>query len=357
MTEHNKKLIGVAIGALISASTLNVAHGEDFGDRVSLHGFGHQVYKQTNDNSYLGADNRGSWDDNFLGLVTAITVTDKSKLWAQLQGASTPDGTDTHFTWFFVDYQFTNQLRGHIGRVKFPLGLYNEAIDTRFLQVSELLPIMYQEATDTMYDAYNGVGVDYDHDLGAGHMTWQVYGGNIIDPRADLNNPAEASWDRRTVGARVTYITPLDGLKFVLSYNDTTYELKSDQSFHHEPREIASVSYVNDSFDIKAEYAYHRKDVTRKLGYLQVAYHVNDKWTPYLRYDYATLDDAQKSDPSYYQKDAMVGIAYKITPNMDVRVENHFNHGYGLPVASEEVDPGTGKTDWSMFAAGVNFMF
>ena len=356
MKEHNKKLIGVVIGAAIAASTLNIAHAEDIGDRLSLHGFGHQVYKQTNDNAYMGADNRGSWDDNFLGLVAAITVTDKSKLWAQLQGASTPDGTDTHFTWFFVDYQFTNKLRGHIGRVKFPLGLYNEAIDTRFLQVSELLPIMYQEATDTMYDAYNGVGVDYDHDLGAGHMTWQVYGGNIIDPLLDLK-AGEPTWDRRTLGGRLTYITPIDGLKFVLSYNDTTYEIQADQSLHEEPREIASVSYVNDSFDIKGEYAYHRKDVTRKLGYVQVGYHINDKWTPYMRYDYAILDKTQKSDPSYYQKTSMVGIGYKITPNMDVRIEDHFNHGYGLPVASEEVGAGTGKTNWNMFVAGVNFMF
>jgi hypothetical protein len=356
MAGHNKKLIGVFIGAIIAASTLNTARADDFGDRISLHGFGHQVFKMTSDNTYLGADSKGSWDDNKLGLVTAITLTDKSKLWAQLEGSSTPDGTDTHFTWFFVDYQFSNNLRGHIGRVKMPLGLYNETIDTRFLQVSELLPTMYQEATDTMYDAYNGVGVDYDHDLGAGHMTWQIYGGNIIDPLLDLQ-AGEPTYDRRTLGGRVTYITPIDGLKFVLTYNNTTYEVVADQSMHQEPREIASVSYVNDSFDIKSEYVYHRKDVTRKLGYIQIGYHINDKWTPYLRYDYATLDDAQKSDPSYYQKTSMVGIAYKITPNMDVRVESHFNHGYGLPVASEEVNPGAGKTNWNMFVAGVNFMF
>ncbi|MEJ2564821.1 MAG: hypothetical protein P8141_02455 [Gammaproteobacteria bacterium] len=357
MTEHNKKLISAVIGALVAASTVNAARADDLSDRISLHGFGYQVFKQTSDNTYLGADNKGSWDDNKLGLVTAITMTDKSKLWAQLEGASTPDGTDTHFTWFFVDYQFTNNLRGHVGRVKMPLGLYNETIDTRFLQVTELLPSMYQEATDTMYDAYNGLGVDYDHDLGGGHMTWQLYGGNINDARLDLL-AAEPTYDRRTIGGALTYLTPIDGLKFVLSYNNTTYEVVADSSLHEEPREIASLSYVNDSFDIKAEYAYHRKDVTRKIGYLQVAYHINDKWTPYLRYDYAILDDAQKSDPSYYQKDATVGVGYKITPYMDVRVENHFNHGYGLPIASGEIlTPGTGKTDWNMFVAGVNFMF
>ena len=351
---YNKKLIGVAIGAILAAGTLNTARADDLSDRFSVHGFGHQIYKQTSANTYLGADDRGSWDDNYFGLVTAITLTDKSKVWAQLEAASTPEGTDTHFTWFFVDYQFTSQLRGHIGRIKMPLGLYNETIDTRFLQVSELLPSMYQSESDTMYDAYNGVGMDYDHDLGAGHMTWQVYGGNIINPRLDIPS---GSWDRRTMGGRVTYITPVDGLKFVLTYNDTTYEMTSDRSLHEEPREIASVSYMNAGFDIKAEYAYHRKDVTRKLGYVQFGYHINDKWTPYVRYDYATLDDAQKNDPSYYQKTAMAGIAYKITPNMDVRAEEHFNHGYGLPVAGGEMTAGTGKTDWNMFVAGVNFMF
>jgi hypothetical protein len=356
MAEHNNKLIAIVISAVVAASTVTAARADDLGDRISLHGFGHQTFKRASGNTYEGADNKGSWDDNFLGLVSAITLTEKSKLWAQLEGASTPDGTETRFTWFFVDYQFSDKLRGHIGRVKMPLGLYNETIDTRFLQVSELLPSMYHSATDTMYDAYNGVGVDYDHDLGAGHLTWQLYGGNIIDPRLDIA-AGEPTFDRRTLGGRVSYLTPIDGLKFVLTYNNTTYEVIADNSLHQEPREIASVSYVNENFDVKAEYAYHRKDVTRKLGYLQVGYHVNDKWTPYVRYDHAILDDAQKGDPSYYQKTTMIGVAYKITPSMDVRVEDHFNHGYGLPVASEEVTAGTGKTNWNMFVAGVNFMF
>ena len=356
MVDYNNPIIRMVIGGIFAAGVISAAHADDMGDRISLHGFGHQVFKQTTDNTYLGADTKGSWDDNVLGLVTAINLTDKSKLWAQLEGSSTPDGTDTHFTWFFVDYQFTSQLRGHIGRVKMPLGLYNDTVDTRFLQVSELLPTMYQAATDTMYDAYNGVGVDYDHDLGDGHMTWQLYGGNIIDPRLDIA-AGEPTFDRRTIGGRVSYITPIDGLKFVLTYNNTTYEVLADGSLHEEPREIASVSYVNEHFDVKSEYVYHRKNVTRKIGYVQVGYHINDKWTPYLRYDYATLDDAQKSDPSYYQKTTMIGVGYKITPYMDVRVEAHHNHGYGLPVASEEVIAGTGKTDWNMFVAGVNFMF
>ncbi len=58
-------------------------------DRVDLHGYGYQAYMQTSGaNSYNGADNQRSWDNNFLGLVATVTLTDKSKLWAQLQGSS-----------------------------------------------------------------------------------------------------------------------------------------------------------------------------------------------------------------------------------------------------------------------------
>jgi hypothetical protein len=33
------------------------------------------------------------------------------------------------------------------------------------------------------------------------------------------------------------------------------------------------------------------------------------------------------------------------------------NRGYGLPVASETVNPGEGKPRWNFFTASVNFIF
>ena len=353
MSGYIKRASCLIMSGLCAAGLFSTAQAAG----IELHGYGYQDYVQANGNNYLGADGKGSWDNNFLGLVGAVSLNDKSKLWAQLQASSTDQN---RFTWFFVDYQFSNQLRGHVGRVKLPMGLYNEIIDAKNLQVSQLEPVMYQGASDMVYDAYHGVGLDYDHDFAGGHMMWQVYGGNINDYTFDpVNGDAQ---DRRTFGGRVTYDAPVDGLKFLLTLNRTQMQVITggvrDNAIKNEDRAMLSASYVTDNYDLKAEYAHHKRlDVTSLGYYVQGAYSLNDSWKPYVRYDYFTTDKSQKSDPSFYQKTFMVGVEYKIGPGVSVRVEDHFNRGYAMPVASEEVSAGAGKTNWGLFVAGLNFAF
>ena len=127
---------------------------------------------------------------------------------------------------------------------------------------------------------------------------------------------------------------------------------------HNEDREIVSASYVTDNYDIKTEYANHKRlSINSRGGYVQGGYTLNDKWKPYVRYDYFTTDKSQKSDPSYYQKTFMLGVEYRIGPNLTARVEDHFNRGYALPVASDEVTAGSGSDHWGLFVAGINFVF
>ncbi len=353
MSGNIKRVYPFIMTGICAVGLFTAAHAAG----IELHGYGYQDYVQASKNSYLGADKKGTWDNNFLGLVGAVSLNDKSKLWAQLQASSTDQN---RFTWFFVDYQFTNQLRGHIGRVKLPMGLYNEVIDAKNLQISQLEPSIYQGASDMMYDAYHGVGLDYDHDVGAGHLMWQVYAGNIYDYTFDIAT-ADAQ-DRRTFGGRITYRTPVDGLRFMLTLNRVQMQVITngikDSTMRDEDRAILSASYVTDDYDLKAEYANHKRlSVTSRGGYVQAGYYLNDKWKPYMRYDYFTTDKSQKSDPSYYQKTFMLGVEYKIGPSLSVRVEDHLNHGYALPVASEEVSAGAGENNWGLFVAGVNFVF
>jgi hypothetical protein len=356
MLKELSDVIRVAVvpvaSALLIASGIyaTTVHAEGLGDRIVLHGFGYQNYMQTDKNTYIDADKRGTWDNNFLGLVTSIDINDRSKLWAQVEG-STTDGT--RFTWFFVDYQFTENLRGHVGRVKFPLGLYNETIDAKFLQVAQLEPSLYQGAADMVHDSYHGAGIDYEQDVGHGHIVWQVYGGNSYD----LDPPVD-SRDRRIVGGRVTYRTPLSDLRFMVSSYRTQVELLADHTMHNEDRGIFSVDYSGDICDIKAEYAVHQFfGVTSNAYYVQGRYSLTDKFSPYVRYDYANTNKDLRDDPSYYQKTFVIGLQYRVAENITLRVENHFNHGYGLPVASGEITAGTGADNWSLAVAGINFSF
>jgi hypothetical protein len=335
------------LGSLLLATS---AVADDFSDRFAVHGFGYQDYAQASDNTYLGADDHGSWDNNFLGLVLTAVVNDRSEVWAQLE-ATTDEGT--RFTWFFVDYQVSENLRAHVGRVKMPLGFYNETIDAKFLQVTQLEPSLYQTAADIVHDAYHGVGIDYEWELANGHVTWQLYGGNVYDV-----DPPEDSRDRRVVGGRVTYRTPVPGLRLMLSTYRTQVEVLADGTFSNEDRVIGSVEYLCERCDIKAEYATHEfLGVSSHAYYLQARYSIDDKWAPYVRYDTAVLDEDLSSDPSYYQKTFVVGVQYRMADSLTLRLENHFNHGYGLPVSSGEVAAGAGAVNWNLAVAGINFSF
>ncbi len=347
---HNHPGLPVAAAALSVLLLAMPASAVDFGG-AALHGYASQTYMQTTANQYLDADTKGTWDNNFLGLVATLPLNDRSKLWAQLE-ASTTDST--RFTWFFVDYQFSDDLRAHAGRVKFPLGLYNEIIDAKYLHVTSLEPLLYQQAADFVHDSYTGVGLDYDRQLGsAGAISWQIYGGNSYD-----TDPPPGSRDRRMFGGRVTYTTPIDGLRAILSAYHTDVQLLVDGHMIGEDRWIASVDYLHGNWNVKSEYGAHRfRGVSANAYYVQVERAFGSKWSLFGRYDDATLDEARRSDLSYFQRTLVVGCNYNLLSNVSLRLEDHINHGYALPVASEEVQPGMGRPNWQMVVAGVHVIF
>ena len=340
------------------------AAGAHADDKFSINGYGYQDYRQTNANFSDGASQRGTWANNFFALVMSAKFTDRDTAWAQLQtGGSDP----TRFTWAFVDHRFNDNLSAHVGRVKFPYGIYNEFIDNKWLQLSAVLPSAYNfSGADMGYDAYSGVGLDWT----SGSLFTQVYGGNIFVP--DPGNDDHA--DRRLIGARFTWNTPYEGLRFLVSANEAHIEYNVNvgsgpsttlTQLGREDRAMLSVDYVSDRFDIKGEYNYHKVPFFVPIGdpttisnawYIQGGYKMG-LWTPYVRYDSYQADQRDASDPSKYQKNWVVGVNYKINGNVNARIEDHVIRGYGLPVGGGEVTAGSGQTNWNLIAAEFNFLF
>jgi len=178
--------------------------------------------------------------------------------------------------------------------------------------------------------------------------------------------------DRRMLGTRVTWQTPVEGLRFLATGLRTQVQVTDPtvahgfQSMYNEDRWILSADYAPGDWDIKAEYASHHNRnvatpdvfVVNSFGYyLQVGRTVYEKWMPYVRYDYVNTDQSMKSSDSYYQKGVVVGLDYKINTWMRVRAENQFNRGYALPVANSEVTADHGARSWNLFVVGLHFMF
>jgi len=340
----------IVLGVFAAMAAASASSAADF-DAFDLHGYGTQTYAQTNGNAYIDADQKGTWDNNILALVGTVALGDKTKLWAQLETSSLEA---TRFSWFFLDFQLTDDSTVHVGRVKFPLGVYNETIDAKFLQQSSLEPAVYQQAADFVHDAYTGVGYDHVQHLGdAGKITWQIYGGNAYD-----TDPPVASRDRRIYGARVTYATPIDGLRFLLSGYRTQVQILATDSLINETRWIASVDYVNSDWDLKSEYGGHKfGSIDSDAYYVQVGRTFATRWTVFGRYDSVIMDKSQTSSDSFSQKILVAGLNFKVRSNVSLRVENQFNRGYALPVASGEVQQGLGKHNWNLLIVGLHFIF
>ena len=351
MNKRSSRRLGAPAALAILGSLACTAAGAiELGDRIDLHGYGYQDYAQASANSYLGADKKGTWDNNFVGLVMSATLTDKSKFWAQLEDTST-EGTS--FTWMFVDYDLSDSTRLHAGRVKMPLGFYNEIIDAKPLQPAALEPSLYQSAADMVHDSYQGVGIDYEQDVAGGHVLLQGYGGNTYDA-----DPPTTSRDRRAFGGRVTYRTPIEGVTLMGSAFRTQVQILATGTMVNEDRGIASIGYLSDAWDVKAEYGVHRFMGTRSdAWYVQAAYALSESWKPYARYDSVVTDRSQRSDPSFSQTTWVAGIGYRVNGSLGLKLENHFNRGYGLPVAEGSVAPGAGTRSWNLTLLAADFQF
>ncbi|MFY9314957.1 MAG: porin [Burkholderiales bacterium] len=354
MQKISKRRLAKAVSlAFLAVGVPSAARAVEVGDRLEIHGYGHQGYLQSKDNTYLNADDKGTWDYNALALVFAVKINDKTKIWSQLHSTS----EKTRLDWAYVDHQLTGNLTGRAGQIKMPFGLYNEIRDIKFLQLSTLEPMLYQEASEMVQESFRGVSAIYNRSMGGGSLSWDAYLGQVTEWQEESGTGHKS---KRLVGGRVAYQTPVEGLKFMASaYNSAMKDTAQvPVSKGNRKTWALSTDYANNNFDVKAEYAKMKFfSEESKTYYVQAGYTFAEKWTPYVRYDYITTDVAEKTDPAHYQKAKVLGLNYKINNSVAVRLENHWNSGYALPVASKEVAAGAGKIGWNMFAVSVNFIF
>lgn len=364
------KLSAVCGAVCIATSLVGAANSYAEEDRFTFNMFGNQDFRRSTANSYLGADSTGTWDNNFLGLVVSGKANEKTRVWAQLQATTT---LSPRFTWMFADYQVNENVSTHVGRIKFPFGLYNETISNQALRPSISEPVVYAHgAADMTYDAYHGVGVDWH--LGSSLLA-QAFGGNIFVQPEDKETTLR---DVNVIGGRLTYNTPVDGMRLMVSANRTTVEamvvpgvgLPGNPTGEKakEDRAMLSFDYMAHEWDIKAEYNYHKtpalltqvppqtSDIKAKAYYFQVAYDIG-KYTPYARYDYLNTDTTATNDPVQYQKIYVIGVGYKVADNVNLRVEQDFNHGYALANDETQALGLTPKLDWNTTMISANFMF
>lgn len=355
-----------AIGGILLLGISSSANAASLNERVSVHGYGDTGYIRAIENNYTQTPSGNNWDYNYLSVNFTAQIDEQTKIVAQIRQGSEITGD----MGAYVNHNLTDNLTARAGQMKVPAGIFNEIRDIKFLQLSALTPLMYQDAAGTLPDSFKGIEAIYHLDMGAYRLTFDLYGGepkgaNTFTPQS----PTYFVMVQNIYGGRLTYKTPI-GLKFSLSSfqndllsNSTASSINATEGFRK--LSSASIDYRNNNFDIKMEYAVASQfkntpsEVNGKAYYGQIGYTFAEKVTPYVRYDYLLYDNKQVDNPMYYQKAKVLGFSYRLNNNVSMRMENHWNNGYAIPAYTQGMsfNPGTAKLDWNLFAVGVNFIF
>ena len=342
----------VALAGLAFAT--GAAQAAEFGN-ITINGYGHQSFLKTTDNTWLGADGSGSFNENVFALVLTAKLDERSKIWSQLTSIS---GTSIDVHWFYVDRTFGDNLTMRAGKVLTPLGFYNEFIDARFLQQSTILPLLYQPDTDLVVEAYGGLGGTWTMPMTSGRIDFDLYGGQIVEFAAE----AASQKQKGLFGGRIDWRTPIDGLRLMLSASTKKQRTLGDPDDTTNTSMILSAGYTADRLDLKAEYGHISRsmgslDSKTSVAYVQAGYSLTDNWIPFARYDMLRAPGYDSGNAATYQNTAAIGVTYRVNGNLALRLENHFNTGYGAAALSGETAAGQGQKTWQMLAASVAFIF
>jgi hypothetical protein len=365
---------------------------------VNIHGFISQGFLYSDGYNYLANDTEdGSFEYNELGINFSRQMTDKLRIGVQFFSRDLGDAANNKITvdWAYADYRQWDWLGLRAGRIKLPIGLYNETRDLDMLRTSVIMPQgIYNDLLRDNLIAINGAslygnvdlgivgGLEYqgligaintDADSGVGKYTNDgvaAYGGEITgSPENDTSYAGALRWD-----------TPLSGLKFGYSVfrSDVTIPIAfaggAFQTTLEGPTwvQVGSVEYAWKNLTVAAEYLYRKNiselgptEITTKTEsyYLMASYKFVDWFTlgAYYSEYYPDKDDKDGDnevvDHMGWEKDLALTLRFDINEYWIFKVEGHAVDGTANVLGIDNADNDFSENDWYYGAAKLTFNF
>ena len=183
-----KKQLLAIILVVMGITTL---FGIDMGNALSVHGFVSQGYIYSSGNDYLVPDSKnGSSEINEAGITFSTHLSSKLSLGMQFLSRDFGDAGNntTKLDWAFADYHYKDWLGFRFGKIKTPMGLYNEIRDIDFLRPTVYLSqSIYDEQYRSFLVAFQGGDIYGNVPLGnAGDMDYNAFIGNMNFDQSDI---------------------------------------------------------------------------------------------------------------------------------------------------------------------------
>jgi hypothetical protein len=386
------------LGALLFAAPTaaraeNASDADEIAPNFVAHGFVSQGAILSTGNNYLAKSKRGSLEFSDLGVNFTSQPTDRLRIGLQLFSRDLgPTGNySTKADWYYLDYRLRDWFGIRAGRVKVPLGFFNDNSDVDAAHVPILLPqSIYPIADRDFLLAQTGVEVYGYVDLRrGGALEYRAYAGTIYLPLASLPGASEIDVPY-LVGGRVIWETPAPGLRIAASGQALRLNVKlplpgtgtmpmaTPAALGFDVQiGVASIEYVHRDLTLVGELSEWRVDLdaatvalsptSKKVtvserAYLLGHYHVNRWFWPGAYYSVLFPDEAKATFTGAsqdMQHDVAGTLRFDINARWLVKLEGHWMHG------TADVDRalngnamlGTLTRDWAVFLAKTTAYF
>jgi hypothetical protein len=356
-------------------------HSRSFSDKLMdrvmnsrLHGFVSQGFLLSSGNNYLAMSKSGSFEFSEVGLNVTVPLSDRLRLGMQLfsQDLGPLGNYSAKFDWYYLDYKWKDWFGIRVGRIKVPLGLYNDTQDVDAARNAALLPQSVYPAQNRDYLlAQTGAELYGFIDLKqGGALDYRAYAGTIF---LDLTNvPGNALLIRNLVvpyvlGGRLMWETPLTGLRVgvsaealeldavVLSRTSTQTAGSTDTVLHDsKPATVAvdalltvgSLEYIYGDFNFAAEYSrwfidertsdQHVVPIPAALAhsvseraYVMSSYRVTPWFQPGAYYSMLYNNVEHREGRENQQHDYAATLRFDLTDWWLLKLEGHYIYGTG----------------------------
>ena len=373
-------------------------------DTVQIHGFASQAFTYTTGNNFQGnTSDGGDFNLTEIGLNGSVRPTGNLHFAAQLlyRRAGADDNGSVRVDYGLMDWSRSleqGRVGVRLGRVKNPIGLYNETRDVAFTRPSILLPqSIYFDLVRNLELASDGGQLYLEHAVGPGELTLQAGGGKaqldntvrtvFLGPVAvgEAGSSTQGELDGNILVARALY--ELDGgrLRLGLSsawlnmdYKPTPNEVFPGDGDVNLQFWVLSAQYNAEKWSLTSEAVWEPvhydgfedgfTDYNVTGGYLQGSYRFHPDWEGYARFDASFTDSKSLSGNrlskasglaphNFYTKDYSAGLRWDIRKNLMLRTEYHRIRGTNWITVKDNIPITDTQKDWSLFSIQASFRF
>ena len=390
------------------STAVNWFRTTDLPGDLQIHGFASQAYITTSDNDVFGnSDKGGSFGLTEAGLNASMRPLPRLQVSAQVLSRRAGEGNTgmPRLDYAFLDYRIysheANQFGIRVGRLKNPLGFYNDTRDVAFTRPGILLP--------------QSIYFDRTRNLGLSSDSVQLYGESahsslgtvsaqfgIALPVVDDRDTAYSFLGKRVaelpghLTRNVSYIgrgiyetndkrirLAVSGTWVNIAYDPSRNEPTGSGSIQFSPIYF-SAQYNAERWSLTSEYALRHfvykdfvdpavkgLDFYGESFYFQGEYRFTPKFEGILRYDVLFTDrsdrdgrdfEAKVKSPalfpahSRFAKDITVGLRWNVTPEFMLRAEYHHVNGTAWLSTLDNVSGSTHQR-WDLFAIQGSYRF